>query len=117
MNKIIKEQLEKLTNVVLPSYDDNTTEIIIPKQDVEEIDFELNKYYHIELEDYIIHPFEGFNLHQNWNHNIIPKDKRMNVEVIQLMGKMIKITGVGENSLNTWEGWVPKKSIKILNTL
>ena len=70
-----------------------------------------------------MNPPEGFTLHVNWNKNIIPKDKHMKCEVTEIMGKMIKINGVGFDFINkkdlntTWEGWIPKKSILLLKEI
>ena len=47
----------------------------------------------------------------------------MKCEVVQKMGKMIKINSVGydyQNKLDTndiWTGWLPEKSIKIIEVL
>lgn len=118
MNKFIKDQLSKVRYASVPEFNDSTTELLIPKGEVKpEAEFVVNNYYLVEFEDYILYPFEGFTLHENWNNGKAPVDKRMNIEVLQIMGKMIKIHGVGETTHNMWEGWIPKKSMKILKTL
>lgn len=123
MNEIIKEQLKLLKVAEIPEFDDNTTEIAIPKQEAKEYNINVGKYYLIELENYIINPPETFTLHINWNNNIVPKDKYMKVEIVGIMGKMIKVNGVGYDfvnkiDLNTmWEGWLPRKAITIIKEL
>lgn len=123
MNEIIKEQLKLLKVTELPEFDDNTTEITIPKQEAKEYNINVGKCYLIELENYIINPPETFTLHINWNNNIIPKDKYMKVEIVGIMGKMVKVNGVGYDfvnklDLNTmWEGWLPRKAITIIKEL
>lgn len=117
MNKFILEQL-KNTKVKLPYYDDNTVELFIPKRnDIINDENIVGINYKILLEDYIIHPYDGFTLHENWNNNVIPTDNIMNVEIIQQLGKMIKISGIGVNDNKVWSGWVPKSSIKIIERL
>lgn len=123
MNEIIKEQLKLLKVAELPEFDDNTTDITIPKQEAKEYNINVGKCYLIELENYIINPPETFTLHINWNNNIIPKDKYMKVEIVGIMGKMVKVNGVGYDfvnklDLNTmWEGWLPRKAITIIKEL
>lgn len=128
MNNLIKEQLSKVKVAILPSYDENTTKIIIPKltkQVLIENNLlpQLGRTYIIELEDYLLRPSDNFTLHVNWNNNIIPKDKVMKATVVNDIGKMIKINGKGylllsdECNDNKWEGWIPKKSIKIIKEI
>ena len=122
INPLIREQLQAVKTVEIPPIDDNTTVIKIAKQ-VGDIPVIVSKYYLIELENYLINPPPNFDLHINWNKNIVPKDKYMNCQVLQIAGKMIKVSAVGvDESTNlpnnrTWEGWLPKKSIKVLKEL
>lgn len=124
MNNIISKQLKKCKVAQVPEFDENTTHLVIPKlSEISNKNFVVSHYYVIELEDYIIHPPENFTLHQNWNGNVIPTSKYYKCECLSVMGKMVKIEGVGfdfENQidLNTsWCGWVPMKSIKIIKEL
>ena len=57
MNKHIKKQLDKVKQVNLGYYDDNTTHIYIPK--VTSIKLELNESYLIRLFATILHPQEN----------------------------------------------------------
>lgn len=120
MNSIIYDQLKKCKIAKIPEFDDNTTEITISKNSVKNIisnDLILNHYYKIEVEDYIIKPYTGFTLHDNWNNGIIPKDKVMNCEIIQIMGKMVKVEAVGVDTNNQWSGWLPRKSFRVLEEI
>ena len=118
MNELIKKELQNIHVAELPDYDDSTLQLKIPRgtRDADRIQFEKGKYYKIELANYIVHPYEGFNLHVQWNHNIIPKDTIMNVEVLDIMGKMIKVTGCGDSNV-PWTGWLPIISVKLLTLL
>ena len=115
MNKFIKEQLKKVKIAKIPAFDDDTTELIIDK--VSEVDIKsldtlsVGKCYRIVVADYIIRPFDGFTLHDNWNQGIVPTDPTMNIEVIQVMGKMVKVNAVGVVDNKLWSGWLPQKSI------
>lgn len=123
MKQLILNQLKKVKKATLPDNYETLREIFIPKTDTILVDsIKVGDYYLIEVEDYIIHPFDGFTLHTNWNNNIVPKDKWMNCEILQIMGKMVKIRSTGltaekQPTNNCWEGWLPKKSFKILKKL
>ena len=66
---------------------------------------------------------KGFTLHDNWNKGIPPKHNFLKVEVLQIMGKMIKVNSIGYDYINQrdtsdlWEGWLPRKAIKIIEVL
>ena len=124
MNKIVEDQLQKVRVADLPSYDEATTHMIIPKKEGHiTSDFILNKCYIIQLENYIVKPFEGFTLHDNWNKGIPPKHNFLKVEILQIMGKMIRVNSIGfdwqtkQDINDVWEGWLPRKGIKILEVL
>jgi hypothetical protein len=124
MNKLIKQQLNAVSVAKLPPFDDSSTTIMIPKYNKEDVsELLLGKCYLIKVEDYIVHPFDGFTLHDNWNRGVAPKSIYMNCEVQQLMGKMVKIVAIGydydtKTTLNdSWEGWLPKSSIQIIKEL
>lgn len=115
MRARIKEQLDKC-QVNLPVYDINTTHLIIPKQGTFKAsgDIVAGGVYVIRVEDYIIKPYDGFTLHQQWNNNVVPTDNMMRVKVLQIMGKMVKVNSVGINNGSYWTGWLPRKSFKIM---
>ena len=122
MNLVVEEQLSKVKIANLPPYDENTTHLIIPKKDgLSQFEFVVGAMYIVQLEDYIVKPNKGFNLHDNWNNGIPPSSNVLKIQVLQIMGKMIQVSSVGFDVTNnielgdTWEGWLPKKSIKIIN--
>lgn len=118
MNKIIKEQLSRCKISNIPNFNDSTTELIIPKAEPEKVP-ELNHAYLIYIEDYIIHEPPGFQLSSNWNKGTCPKYSYYRVQVIQIVGKMYKVQGVGYNPETDdtypegWMGWLPEKGFHI----
>ena len=118
MNKYIKEELGKCKLAKVPEFDDSTTHMVVPKSKTGVASFlrkfELNHMYLIKVADYILHPFEGFTLHSVWNHNIIPTDAEMLVDVIDVRGSLYKVEAVGKNDGKHWSGWLPLKSIEII---
>lgn len=124
MNDIIKTQLSLCGVAKVPDFTDKTTHIIIPKTDTKKSeDISVGKQYILELAQYIIKPYDGFDLHKNWNNNIPPKDKYLKCKCVQTMGKMLKVDGVGFDVLhgtetsNTWTGWLPQKGVTIIKEI
>ncbi|MBO5711465.1 MAG: hypothetical protein J6R47_01370 [Acholeplasmatales bacterium] len=125
MNKVVKQQLGKCRIAKIPPFDDNTTHIFIPRLNKGGIvlDFQLNHYYVIEIADYVLNPSPEFTLATNWNKGTLPPSKYMKIQVSQINGKMIKITGIAYDiALNkdlpkVWEGWLPASSARIINNL
>lgn len=115
MNKILLEQLNKIKTLI-PNYIDTQTDFIVPKRSKvsDPMDFVIGSAYKIKVENYIVSPYDGFNLHDNWNHGVPPSEQILNIEVKEIMGKMIKVVGSGDTTKVFWEGWLPKKSITIL---
>ena len=119
MNKLIQQELNNCNVAIIPKFDDSITTLYIERgiRKITEIQFEVGKYYQIELEDILIHPTDNFILHSQWNNNVVPKNYIMNVEIIEIMGKMIKVRGTSIPSYSTWVGWLPKDLIHIKNLL
>ena len=124
MNPFISKQLNLCRNATVPPFDNDTTQLTIPyKYGEKPQELKVGDYCFIKLENYILYPPDGFTLHTNWNNNIIPKDQYMKCEIIQLMGKMVKIKGIGvdyasnTDTNNVWEGWLPRKSFNIIKYL
>ncbi len=68
------------------------------------------------FENYIVKPFEGFDFHDKFNKGIAPFDKVMYGFIIRETEKMYLLrlrNGLGNK---VWEGFCPKKSVKILNS-
>lgn len=115
MNPFIEEQLNK---VLVPIEKVGENKFLIRRSAETQItDFEVGHYYIIEVEDYIIHPYNGFTLHENWNGGVVPTDRRMQVEVVRVMGKMIKVNALGLTDGKIWCGWIPQKSAKIMQVI
>lgn len=124
MNNIIKEQLKLCKLADVPSFNDDTTKVVIKKKASSNgVVVKEGHCYLIELADYIIHPNDNFNLHKNWNNNVVPDHKQYKCECTKIMGKFVKIYGVGydyDNNCDTtdvWSGWVPLEGISILSEL
>ena len=119
MNPIIEKQLHKCTVAVIPPFDEDTTTIYIEKRTTQNKQtFIPGHYYEIELADYLVHPPADFSLHINWNRNVVPKCSSYRCEVLQTMGSMVKINGVGiEDESYSWEGWLPLEGIKVLKEI
>ena len=123
MNPLIKKQLEAVRKIKLPEYNEDTLTLFIPRQTNIEPDLVIGKCYLIEVEDYIIKPFDGFTLHDNWNNGKCPKHKYLKVEVDKIMGKMVKVNSIGFDHISNtdttdmWEGWIPSKSFKIIREI
>ena len=118
MNKFIKQQLQNIKVAEIPDYKDSDGVILFKKIDSKSSQGLLQGgSYHVRLANYIIHPYEGFTLHANWNNDIIPTDNEMKVEVLQVMGKMVKIRGIGVHDSKFWTGWIPIKSLDIIEVI
>lgn len=115
MNKIIKQQLEKCKVAAIPNFDENTTHLIIPKTSVANNESLIpGKYYQIQIDDSV---FNNSALTTNWNNNIQPPEHQLNICVIQILSKMVKVDCVGETTNKPWMGWLPMENIKILKEL
>lgn len=124
MNPIVKQQLQSCRIADIPPFTEDTKTIVINKKsDIFGVSVKEGGCYIIELENYILHPYDGFDLHINWNNNIVPVNKYFKCECIKIMGNMIKINGVGYDyetgaDFNTlWSGWLPLSGIKIRGEL
>lgn len=118
MNAKVVEQLNKVHRVQL-NFDENTTEINIAKVGNDNIeDFVRNNKYRVELQDYLLTDNPNFDFHTTWNNGIVPKDRIMDIIVLDTTPKMIKVHGYGISlggnlTMNEWEGFLPKKSLTI----
>lgn len=125
MNQVVIDQLKKVKVADLPQWTEDDNEIFIPKKQggYKRTDFVEGCKYIVEVEKYIVEPFEGFTLHDNWNKGIPPKHRCLYIVVKQVMGKMIQVESVGFNYKektfinDTWNGWLPRKGMKVLEVL
>lgn len=129
MNKIIKNQLSKV-RVQLPEYDDNTTEMIIPRQTMmslpimEHNDFIIGKFYILQLAKYITNPLPNFDLAEKWNNGVVPSSEYIRCQVTDIKGKMINVGAIGFDVLSYTDKtdvysslWLPKAAITIVKEL
>ncbi len=86
----------------------------------DKLHMETDKCYLIRLNDSIYN--QDSNL-INWNNGRLPKGRFYQVEVTQVMGNMIKVSGIGFNDLNctsfveNWFGWLPMDEIDVINKI
>ena len=113
MNKFIEKELNNCKSAVPVKVSE--TQYIIHKLD--DLTPQVGESYLIELASYITHPSENFTLASNWNKGIVPKSKTLNCVITQIMGKMIKIDGVGEHSDSYVGLWLPMGGTKIIKKL
>lgn len=120
MNKLIKQELEKVTEVSI-SYDDSTTKIYIPKK--VDIKLEVGNCYLIKLSDYVLSPPSNDTISINWNGGSIPKYRHYKVDIISNMNNMFKVAGIGydistRSDINeVWEGWIPRNEFEVIEVL
>ena len=119
MNKIIKKYLDRV-KVVKLDYDDNTTQIVIPKV-TQIIPEALNKgdVYIIELNERALNSNSNSTLASNWNAGRIPNHSVYKVELIDIINDMYKFNGIAiENGKElyseNWFGWFPKDYFKVI---
>lgn len=125
MNQVVIDQLNKVKVANLPDWNEDDLHMVIPRKQgiIRNNAFVENNEYIIQLEKYLVEPFEGFTLHDNWNKGIPPKHLFLKVKVIKIMGKMINFESLGydfksKSIINeVWNGWLPQKGIKIIESL
>lgn len=121
MNKLIKEQLAKLSVADISKYDADKKEFNIPR--ITKIKLEENSYYIIKLDDTLLNPNDAATLSANWNQGTIPPCKYLKVDVSKILGKMIKVNGIGYDHGNNkdldamWSGWLPIAQIEVISKL
>lgn len=118
MNKTILEQLDMLKTLEFqvdgkPSKDfpESFSEIVFFKsgknlEDVSEKTF--------SFENYIIKPYAGFDFHDKFNKGIAPPEQVMNGFIVKETEKMYYLKLHSNLTNKIWEGWCPKKSVKII---
>ena len=122
MNNRIKEQLKKVTSVDI-TFDDNTTEIIIPKTlKFNNLLLKKNVLYLIELFDSVINPDINSTLASNWNNGKIPKYKYYKAEVVDTISNMVKLNGIAVDKgrdlyTENWFGWIPSELFKVIKII
>ena len=109
-----KTQLEMMSHFKYLVDGDKNKDILDVKDEIiffkkEKEDNQIN----IVFENYFIHPFEGFDFHEKYNHNIPPYAKEMIGKIEKETEKMYYFKGHSLTDSKIWEGWVPKKSCTI----
>lgn len=122
MNKIIKDQLNKVRSVKL-EYDDSTTNLVIPRV-IEVIPQALNEgdIYLIKLNDNVLHPASNSTLASNWNCGKVPRYSTYQVEFLEKMGTMYKFNGIAIDNgtpiySENWFGWFPENGFTVISKL
>ena len=105
MNKLIKDQLTKVTSVKL-EFDDDTEELYIPKTDeISSLSVKIGNIYKVELDDSLLHPLSNSTFAANWNSGRVPKNKVYIIDVIDILYNYIKCNGVAINDQSdSWYG-------------
>lgn len=120
MNSIIKEQLSKLEQYVCEvdgkstsHVEDDFTTVVF--KDVNGAKMTETKVAEIRVifEDYIIHPYAGFDFHTKFNNNVAPPNKSMHGTILKETEKMLYMNLTDDNG-KVWIGWCPKKSCHIV---
>lgn len=113
-NKFITEQLNKI-KVDKLIVEDNVFVFSKSSSGVNsENTISVGDLYKIQVENYILNPPPGFTLSSNWNNNTLPPEQILDVEILQIMGKMVKCKCIGNTTKIVWEGWLPRKSFSII---
>lgn len=119
MTKIIDEQLEKLKQYVCEVdgkttsqlTEDFSTVTFRDKSVKSEVKKDTNEVS-VVFEDYIIHPYPGFDFHEKFNKGIAPSNRMMSGIVLKETEKMLYMSLQDSNG-DVWVGWCPKKSCHI----
>lgn len=117
MNKWIKKELFKCSVAELPSFDENTTNIHIPKH--QGIVIKKDKCYLIQIKKDKIEP----SITINYNQGSIPPYDYYKIDVNQVIGPMVNLNGVAYDYENkkdicsVWSGWLSTQSIIILEEI
>lgn len=118
MNKqeeLIQEQLKRIQFADLSNYDKETNTYHIPK--INQIKLKVNHQYLIKIKDSL---YNNEILRNNYNNGKNPPCKCYLVDVVLILGKIIKVNGVEydltlNKVLNTlWSGYLAIKDIEVL---
>lgn len=121
MNKAIKDQLEKVKVANIGYYDNDTTEIIIPR--FEQVRYEIGSYYLVKLDGALTSPTGNELLISNWNKGTYPRCEFLKIDVTKVLGKMIYVNALGydnekQEDLNyCWTGWLPIQQLELVTKL
>lgn len=118
MNDCLREQLDKLKTLdfqvdgmSMKEIPESFSEIVFKSKNGNDANIE--KTYTFTFERYIVFPFKGFDFHDKFNKGIAPPDLVMNGTIVKQTEKMYYINAYTFDKSKTWNGWVPKKSVKL----
>lgn len=120
-SELIEKQLKKVQNADLSNFDSTTNTYFIKKR--VDIKIEEEQCYLIHLKTSL---FENAVLKNNWNGGNTPPCTYFKAEVSKMMGKMIKIVGVGSNDIEKlnnnidtrfWTGWLSTQDIEVIQKI
>ena len=116
MNKIIRDQLNKVTSVQL-DFNDDTTHLYIPKTEkILVSSLKVGGVYTIELDNSLLYPSSTSTFSANWNGGRVPRNKSYVIEIIDILQGYIKCNGVAVNdNSDDWFGWLPIDKVVFLN--
>lgn len=115
MNKFTLRELEKVRDLIPTYWDENTTHLVIPGEGViPENPIKIGDKFTIRIENYIINQPPNFTLAENWNGGTVPPEEVLDIEVMQFIGKMMRVKAIGKCTRIPWEGWLPNKAFKIV---
>ena len=112
MNKIIKEQLQKVKVAKVPEFDDSTTQMLIPRH--KDMVYEEGKCYILSLDDYICS--QNSSVFINWNNRVAPPKNLIGM-VEKSVSNMILIGGCAFNPIiqkkteQQYRVWIPVANI------
>ena len=118
MIDVIKKQLDKVQYADLSNFDKNTNTYLIKKR--VDIKLELDNCYLIRIKP---SAHNNAAVVANWNNGSMPAYEYLKVDISKLMGKMVKLVGVGHDYANHqdlgyfWSGWLSTDDIEILAKL
>ena len=118
MNKTIKEQLNMLKTLEfqvdgksLKDFPEFFTEVVFLKNSNAQLFDTSEKTF--AFKDYIVHPYEGFDLHEKFNKGKAPPETVMYGCILRETEKMYYIKVRTLDNTKIWEGYVPKKSVSV----
>lgn len=118
MNIITRKELSKVKLADLSNFDESALVYSIPKYT--EFHYEQNKCYLIKLNNSITNPSQDSTLASNYNNGKIPEYSYYYVDVLKVVGKLIKVSGIAYDVVNNkninsiWEGWLPVNEIQVI---
>jgi hypothetical protein len=121
MNKLIRNELNKVTTADLSNYNKDKGEFLIPR--IKQFRLEENSYYIIKLDNSLLDENKTSTLSANWNQGTLPPSKYLKIDVSKIMGKMVRVNSIAYDYDNNkdlnipWSGWLPITQIEILEKI